>query len=1242
MESLEDRCLLSVSGAVWNDADADGTWDSGELGLADWEVYVDTDQDGQWDSGEPITSTDSEGNYEFSDLDPGTYVVGELLPSGWEQTYPTRDEAESPAASAGTDSDADSASGFVFASDSEETSETLGGTRADAFLVPDEALSEMESLSTIKASATETESLGAPQASTETAVSGERPYGAEWYDGSEYMLGDVWVTVVLLESDGSIDTETEDWTTSEINDVKSEIQEGLQWWEDTLEATTGSSSADLLEFHIDYTYADSPVDTGYEPITHSYSYQSDWIDDFLDTVGYNTGSSYFTDLALWNDAQRLANGADWAYTVFVVDSSNDSDGRFADSYFAYAYIGGPFTVMTYDNDGWGINRMGQVLAHETGHIFYALDEYSGSNSYTAYSGYYNTQNLNAYDNNPDRSSRVASLMAESSLQSTAYADHTSSPTSLEMIGWKDSDGDGIFDVLDVDLSLTGSGSYDSETGLYRFSGTSSVQTLTNQNPRGRGNDITINTVDAIQYRLDGGDWITAGSYGGYNETIALSLSVSGYAQEIEIRTVCLATGVASAVFSDDFGVTVPGSQTVVATEGQTTTDVNFGVHQLDAIQPSILDVSVSDSLLTDADTGTTSFTVTVVFSETMDTSATPSVTFSPDLTERTAAILSYLKGYWRQTNVANDTYLLTCEVLDVDLEAAGVTIDVAAAKDAAGNGMEDYAPVSELGVDTLSPSLTNLSPENDATEVPVGTSLLLEFSEEVQLGSGSVVIKQSSDDSIVETIDVESDQVIFAGNQATVALASPLAGDTQYYVQLDTGAFEDLAGNGHAGIADTTTWTFATTTASVTLSGTDGNDTILVTLSDGASFHVVRIASTNGVETYTYDPAVVTEISIDGLEGTDTITIVGTDADEVVTMAVGSVDLESDAFAFHATNVETINVDAAGGADQVTMTGSADACRLYSYPDRVTFADSTRTFRFRAEGFEAVTVDAPGTDRDYAFLYDSDGVDSLDADPDSVVLTRGVDTADETVTTVSGFQSVYAYATLGDGDEATLSGSESGRDRFYGYADHSVLTESARSFQIYASGFDTVAAESTSTATTYAYLYDSSGNDQLTATTDSATFDRAESWSDTTVSGFERLYAYATRGGDDSADLTGNTEGGNRYRAYPTYATLTDATSSFYQYARGFDSTMVTGSQTDTSADRAYLYDSSGDDIFTATLLEDDEYQGAVLTDAAGTYENAIAYFDLVYARSSDSGVTDTVDADEELLAYDLLLSGSW
>ncbi len=71
--------------------------------------------------------------------------------------------------------------------------------------------------------------------------------------------------------------------------------------------------------------------------------------------------------------------------------------------------------------------------------------------------------------------------------------------------------------------------------------------------------------------------------------------------------------------------------------------------------------------------------------------------------------------------------------------------------------------------------------------------------------------------------------------------------------------------------------------------------------------------------------------------------------------------------------------------------------------------------------------------------------------------------------------------------------------------------------------------------------------------------------------------------GDDTAQLTGSSSGGNRYRGYPTYSTLTDTARSFYHYARGFRSVTATGSETNTSNDRAYLYDSSGSDTLVGS-----------------------------------------------------------
>lgn len=454
-------------------------------------------------------------------------------------------------------------------------------------------------------------------ASSAYSPEGKAPYGADYRDGTEYMLGSVYVTLVLLESDGTIDASTENWTATQISQVKAEAQEGLTWWEQTF-AAQNLGSPHALSFTLDTTYADAPVVTGYEPISRPYSYQSYWIDDFLDVVGYNTSANIWDDLDRWNHAQRLAHNTDWAYTVFVNNSYADTDGKYSDGYFAYAYLGGPFLVMTYDNNGWGISRMGQVLAHETGHVFYALDEYPGSNTYTSTSGYYNIQNLNAYDGNPSLGTRVASIMAESSLQNAAYAAHTSSPTSLQMIGWRDLDGDKVMDVLDVPLSLSGSGSYNAAAGTYTFSGTSSVNTLANLNPYGTRHNITLNTVNTLQYRIDGGNWISGSTYYDYVVSVAQTIDVSalvGGSHTVDFRTVVDATGVASNIVSNTLtlgpaqrGVTV-STASITTFEDRKKAAATFSV-VLTAQPTAEVTISISSSDTTEGTVSTPSLTFT--------------------------------------------------------------------------------------------------------------------------------------------------------------------------------------------------------------------------------------------------------------------------------------------------------------------------------------------------------------------------------------------------------------------------------------------------------------------------------------------------------------------------------------------------------------------------------------------------------------------------------------------------------
>lgn len=375
---------------------------------------------------------------------------------------------------------------------------------------------------------------------------GQRPYGASATTTGEFMIGEVYVSVVLLESNGAIDPATEVWTADEIANVKAGVTGGLGWWEDMFSRL---ASAGMLHFNIDFTHADSPFATSYEPISRPHTDQWLWIDEYLAGQGYRPG---FEGVRKYDDDAREAHGADWAYTLFVVDSSADADGSFSDNWYAFSYFGGPFMVMTYDNDGWGVADMEKVVAHESAHMFHALDEYPGSGySYTARSGYYDTQNLNAADGNPDPAGRVASVMAEDALLESAFDSHTSSPSSLEMIGWKDSDGDGIFDVLDVPLSLSGSGTFAAAGRTFTFNGNSSVNTLPNQNPASSRENITINTVDHLQYRIDGGGWTnTATTYGTYTPAISEVIGpLPDGAATLELRTICDDSTVASNVLS---------------------------------------------------------------------------------------------------------------------------------------------------------------------------------------------------------------------------------------------------------------------------------------------------------------------------------------------------------------------------------------------------------------------------------------------------------------------------------------------------------------------------------------------------------------------------------------------------------------------------------------------------------------------------------------------------------------------
>ena len=79
----------SYSGYVVNDINRNAKWDSGEKGIGGRTVWIDLDNDGQIDRNEPTAVTADNGKFTFTGLAAGTYKVREVIPTGWNQTYPT-------------------------------------------------------------------------------------------------------------------------------------------------------------------------------------------------------------------------------------------------------------------------------------------------------------------------------------------------------------------------------------------------------------------------------------------------------------------------------------------------------------------------------------------------------------------------------------------------------------------------------------------------------------------------------------------------------------------------------------------------------------------------------------------------------------------------------------------------------------------------------------------------------------------------------------------------------------------------------------------------------------------------------------------------------------------------------------------------------------------------------------------------------------------------------------------------
>ena len=187
---------------------------------------------------------------------------------------------------------------------------------------------------------------------------------------SDTMSGSVAVCLFFIESNGTINNNYYTWTATDVNNTVNRSLDGVLWW-----AAQASLNGYTLSFSV-YYYPPTSLymQQGYEPIVHPSTDDYLWINSIMANLGFGSGNKQDRTSA-FNTWLKNYYGTNWAYSVFIGYNPSPAPSTFTNGYFAYAYLGGPYSQLLFRNDGWREAYFGLVLTHETGHIFWACDEY---------------------------------------------------------------------------------------------------------------------------------------------------------------------------------------------------------------------------------------------------------------------------------------------------------------------------------------------------------------------------------------------------------------------------------------------------------------------------------------------------------------------------------------------------------------------------------------------------------------------------------------------------------------------------------------------------------------------------------------------------------------------------------------------------------------------------------------------------------------------------------------------------
>jgi len=276
-----------------------------------------------------------------------------------------------------------------------------------------------------------------------------------------------------------------------------------------------------------------------------------------------------------------------------------------------------------------------------------------------------------------------------------------------------------------------------------------------------------------------------------------------------------------------------------------------------------------------------------------------------------------------------------------------VLIDIGAIENLSGDNWSGTSTPTEWTFqsdDTQTSIVTGTTPTDDAIDVPPGDNLTVTFDENVIKGTGNILVKNLSDDSIIATLDITSSEVSITNNVVTIDPATDLPSETDIYIEVASGVFEDQYDNVYPGISGNTAWNF--TTADIT------SPTVVVSTTSGSPINTPFTA------TFTFSEAVtnfdLTDIIVtNGTAGTfnllNPVTYTAlitptTDGEVTVSIAAGVLqDASNSANNNLASNVLSMTYDITKPTLLIT-TDATDPTNLTSFTATFTFSEDMASF----------------------------------------------------------------------------------------------------------------------------------------------------------------------------------------------------------------------------------------------------------------------------------------------------------